>query len=136
LVVFQTSADVLMYAGFDFKISSIGSLNGTVPAEHMQFILDELATVEVCSDGHATQVVTTVAATAVEYVPTRQSVQVALPVIVLYLPATQTVHVPPFGPVKPRLHVQAARAELAVGELELVGQARQVVATVALTVVE
>ena len=34
------------------------------------------------------------------------------------------------------LHVQAARAELAVGELELVGQARQVVATVAPTVVE
>ena len=65
-----------------------------------------------------------------------QSVHAKEPVVFLYLPATHAVHVPPFGPVKPMLHVQAARAELAIGELELVGQARQVVATVAPTVVE
>ncbi len=41
-----------------------------------------------------------------------------------------------FESVNPTLHVQAALVELAVGELELVGQARQVVATVAPTVVE
>jgi hypothetical protein len=46
------------------------------------------------------------------------------------------VHVPPFGPVKPTLHVQAASAELEIGELELVGHARQAVASVAPTVVE
>jgi hypothetical protein len=55
------------------------------------------------------------------------------PVVVLYFPATHAVHVPPFGPVKPTLHVQAARAELEIGELELVGHARQAVAP---TVVE
>ena len=43
---------------------------------------------------------------------------------------------PPSGPVKPALQVQAASAELASGELELVGHARHVVATVAATVVE
>jgi hypothetical protein len=46
------------------------------------------------------------------------------------------VHAPPFGPVNPTLHVQAATAELEVGELELVGHPRQVVATVAPTVAE
>ena len=60
----------------------------------------------------------------------------ALPVAVLYLPAAHAVQVPPSGPVKPTLHVQAARAELASGELELVGQAPHVVATVAPAVVE
>ena len=38
---------------------------------------------------------------------------------------------PPSGPVKPVLHVQAATDELELGELELAGHARQVVATVA-----
>jgi hypothetical protein len=126
-----------MYAGFDFKIFSIGSLNGIVPSGQIQFIIDEVATSEVFSDGHATQVVTTVAATAVEYVPARQSVQETEPAVALYFPVTQEMHGPdPSGPVNPTLHVQAARAELAVGELELVGQARQVVATVAATAVE
>ncbi len=72
----------------------------------------------------------------VKYVPAAQSVHTAEPVAILYLPATQAVHVPPFGPVKPTLHVQAASAELEIGELELVGHARQAVASVAPTVVE
>jgi len=46
------------------------------------------------------------------------------------------VHVPPFGPVNPTLHVQAARAELEIGELELVGHARHVAATVEATAAE
>ena len=60
----------------------------------------------------------------------------ALPVLILYLPAMQAVHVPPSGPVCPILHVQAVRAGLALGELELLGHVRQVAASVAPTVVE
>jgi hypothetical protein len=71
-----------------------------------------------------------------EYVPAKQSVHVALPLIVLYFPATQEVHRPPSGPVKPMLHTQALTAELAVGELEFAGHARHVVAIVAPTDIE
>jgi len=46
------------------------------------------------------------------------------------------VHVPPSGPEKPVLQVQAASTELEIGELELVGHARQAAAAVAPTVVE
>ena len=34
----------------------------------------------------------------------------------LYVPATHAVHVPPFGPVKPALHVQSEEASLPAGE--------------------
>jgi len=54
----------------------------------------------------------------------------------LYFPGTQAVHGPPSGPVKPLLQVQLASAELEIGELELAGHPRQVVAIVAPTVVE
>ena len=85
---------------------------------------------------HTRQVVATVAPTVVEYVPTPQSVHTALPVAILYFPATHAVHGPPIGPVDPALHVQAARTELEIGELEFVGHAMHVVAIVAPTVVE
>ncbi len=103
---------------------------------HVQATRTELETGELEPAGHATQVVATVAADVVEYVAAAQSVHAALPVLILYLPATHVEQTPPSGPVKPTLHVQATRTELAVGELELVGQARQVVTTVAPTVVE
>ena len=67
---------------------------------------------------------------------TGQSVHTALPVAILYFPATQAAHTPPSVPVKPTLHVQAAMAELEIGELELAGHPIQVVAIVAPTVVE
>jgi hypothetical protein len=41
----------------------------------------------------------------------------------LYVPATQAVHVPPLGPEKPALHVQAVITVLALGELEFAGHA-------------
>ena len=86
---------------------------------------------------HATQVAVAEAPAAAEYVPAAQSVHAALPVAALYLPATQAVHGPdPSGPEKPTLHVQAATAELAMGELELVGHARQVAAAEAPVVVK
>jgi hypothetical protein len=71
--------------------------------------------------GHVTQVAADVAAVVSEYVPAEQSLHKSLPVDVLYLPATQAVHTPPFGPVKPRLQVQAVTTTLVVGELELTG---------------
>jgi hypothetical protein len=60
-------------------------------------------------------------------------VHAALPVVVLYVPALQAVHVPPSGPVNAMLHVQT---ELPLGELELAGQVMQVFAANADTVVE
>ena len=45
----------------------------------------------------------------------------ALPVEFLYFPATHAAQVPPFGPVKPGLHVQAVTTVLELGEVELPG---------------
>jgi hypothetical protein len=52
-------------------------------------------------------------------------VHVALPVVLLYFPATHTVQVPPFGPVYPALQALAIHAPLdvlAVDESEPMGQ--------------
>jgi hypothetical protein len=84
----------------------------------------------------ASQLVQVTVPAAVEYFPASQSIHTAVPKIVLYFPATQAVHGPPFGPVNPGLQAQAVIVELGLGELELEGHARQVVATVAPTVVE
>ena len=84
----------------------------------------------------ASQLIQVAVPAVAEYFPASQSVHTALPVVVLYFPATQAVHGPPSGPVYPGLQVQALIVELGLGELELEGHARQVVATVAPTVVE
>jgi len=68
-----------------------------------------------------------------ELEPPGHVLHVALPDVVLYFPATHAVHVPLSGPVKPGLHVHA---ELAAGEVELAGHARQVAAAVAALAVE
>jgi hypothetical protein len=39
--------------------------------------------------------------------PASQLVQVLVPVIALYLPATHAEHVPPSGPENPALHMQS-----------------------------
>jgi hypothetical protein len=49
----------------------------------------------------------------------------------LYVPVTHTVHVPPFGPLKPALHVHAVIAVLVLGEFELVGQCKHAALPVA-----
>jgi hypothetical protein len=67
----------------------------------------------------------------VELLPYAHAVHDAFPVEDLKVPAAQGKHVPPLGPVKPTLQVQAVRAELAMGELELDGHTRQVAASVA-----
>lgn len=65
--------------------------------------------------------------TVAEYLPAGQLVQVIDPVVVLYVPATQGVHGPAFGPVNPARHSQLVNATLAVNEVVLSGQAKQVV---------
>ncbi len=50
-------------------------------------------------DGHAIQVAASVAPVVVEYTPAPQFVHNALPVPIVYLPATHAEHTPPSGPV-------------------------------------
>ena len=64
-----------------------------------------------------------VAPTVDEYLPLPQSVQVSEPVLILYVPATHAVHVPPLLPVKPASQMQSVRSLLAWGESELAGHA-------------
>jgi len=55
----------------------------------------ELAFGEFEFAGHARHVEASVAPAVVEYVPVKQSVHTALPLIVLYFPATHEAHGPP-----------------------------------------
>ena len=48
-----------------------------------------------------------------------------LPDELLYLPATQLVHGPPSGPLKPLLHAQSLAESLPEGELDPAGQVEQ-----------
>ena len=68
--------------------------------------------------------------------PEGHVVHAALPLTILYVPATQPVQEPPFGPVNPALQTQAVMTVLVIGEVVSAGHARQVVATVAPTVAE
>ncbi len=96
----------------------------------------ELDTAELEFAGHDTQTAEAVDPTAIEYEPTPQSVHATLPLVVLYLPATQVEHTPPSGPVNPALQVQAAMAELDTTEFEFVGHAKHTPNVLAPTVVE
>jgi hypothetical protein len=94
---------------------------------------------DVCPDlaGQDRQVIAAVAPTVAEYVLAAQSVHAASPGAVLYFPAPHSVHVPPSGPVYPRLqrHEPIAVSPEDVCP-ELAGQGRQVIAAVAPTVAE
>jgi len=63
-------------------------------------------------------------------------VHTELPLVVLYLPATQAVQTPPSGPVNPVLQVQAAMTELDAAELEFAGHDTQTAEAVAPTATE
>jgi hypothetical protein len=58
-----------------------------------------------------------------EYVPAKQLMHRAVPVTALYDPAGQAVHVPPFGPMNPRLHSQLVSAVDPATDCEFVGHA-------------
>jgi len=60
--------------------------------------------------GHAWHVASAVAPAASEYLPASQSVHSALPVPALNLPAAQSTHAPPSGPVEPALHTHSVKA--------------------------
>lgn len=81
----------------------------------------ELAAGEVELVEHVRQVAAAVAALTVEYFAAAQSMHADVPVNILYFPATHAVHVPPFGPVKPRLQMHSVKAKLVPGELEAPG---------------
>lgn len=89
----------------------------------MQVVIAELETGEFVLEGHAVHTIASTAATAAEYVPAPQSVHGALPIVSLYFPAVQAVHVPPLGPVKPKLHLQS----LSYVEYEFAGQFKHAV---------
>jgi len=91
------------------------------PALQVQDARAELMLGELELAGHVTQVAVDVA----EYVPTPHGVQAVLPLAILYVPAAHGEHTPPFGPVNPALQVQAAIAELKLGELESPGHVTQ-----------
>ena len=60
---------------------------------------------------------------ATEYLASTHASQAALPVTALYVPATQAVHGPPFGPVNPTLQVQEVSELLPLGDVLDAGQA-------------
>jgi hypothetical protein len=74
------------------------------------------------------------APSATEYCPVTQFVHSTSPVAILYLPAAHWLHVPPFDPVQPALHIQSWDDGLAIGELEFEGQDKHVLDVAAITV--
>ena len=76
------------------------------PTLHWQLLGEELPAIEDEAVGHATQAVAAVAPTSTEYVPAAQLRHAEAPVAFLYFPASHVMHVPPFGPVYPRLQRQ------------------------------
>jgi len=86
--------------------------------------------------GHERHVVSSTPPAPTEYFPDKQSVHGAVPVSGLYFPATHNVHIAPFAPVDPALHVHAERSELPCGALDPIGQLRHTVSVTAPSVVE
>ena len=74
-----------------------GPVYPALQAVAMQAVLLELPPTEFVLAGHARQFASVVAPTVVEYFPAAQSVQTALPVAILYLPAAHDEHTPPSG---------------------------------------
>jgi hypothetical protein len=70
-------------------------------------------------------VATKEAPVAVEYLPALQSVHATEPVVVLYFPAAQAEHVPPSGPVNPRLQTQLVDVVDPATDCEFAGQLLQ-----------
>jgi len=106
------------------------------PALQVHAATAELVAGELLFAGHTAHVAAIVAARVPENFPAKQPVHVALPLTSLYVPAAQGEQTPPFRPVYPALQVHAVTAELGLSELEFTGHTKQVVGTVAPTVLE
>ena len=63
---------------------------------------------------HCSQALSATAPVPMRYVPAPQSMHPPAPTTALYFPATHATHVPPSGPVNPRLQTQAVVAVCAV----------------------
>ena len=70
----------------------------------------------------STQELAIVAPVVVRYFPAPQAVQAWVPCVSLNFPVSHASHVPPFGPVNPRLQIQATKARLPPGDTEPDGQ--------------
>ena len=101
------------------------------PALHTHAVSAALPAGEAELSGHDAHVASAVAPASAEYLPASQSVHSALPVPALNLPAAQSTHWPPSGPVEPALHTHAAATVLAAGEAELSGHDAHVASAVA-----
>jgi len=99
----------------------------------MQSVCSSLASMESEFVAHVWHM-SDVAPIAVEYCPVTQFVHSASPVAILYLPAAHWLHVPPFDPDQPALHVQSWDNRLAIGEFEFNGQAMHVFDVAAIAV--
>jgi len=86
--------------------------------------------------GHIKHSESDVAPTVVEYLPVPQAMQGSAPADAVYFPATHWVHMPPFGRVKPALHLQSVDIELPAGESAFARHAEHVEALVAPTAAE
>jgi hypothetical protein len=80
------------------------------PVVHMQFVKSVDPAPEIEFAGQAVQTDSDCAAIEPEYLLSAQLVHAAEPGTVLYFPATHAVHVPPLGPVNPRLQRQLSSA--------------------------
>jgi hypothetical protein len=84
----------------------------------------------------STQELAIIAPVVVRYFPAAQGVQAWFPCISLYFPSSHAIHVPPFGPVNPRLQIQVTNSILPPGDTEPDGQFVHVPTPVAPTIVE
>jgi hypothetical protein len=106
------------------------------PALQEQAAIPELDAAVFAFAGHAVHVDEVFAPTACEYVASPQSTHAALPVTILYFPATHAAQTPPSAPVLPALQVQAAPDEPPAGEFAPAGHCVQTVALLAPATVE
>ena len=84
----------------------------------------------------STQELAIVAPVVVRYFPAPQAVQAWVPCVSLYFPVSHGIHVPPFGPVNPRLQIQATNSILPPRDTEPDGQFVHVPTSVAPTIAE
>ena len=106
------------------------------PTLHVQLMRASLPGGDLDWEGQFEHVLNVVAPEIFEYVFMAQGSHEAEPLELLYVPATQLVHDPPFGPLDPTLHVQLLRASLPGGDLDWEGQFEHVLNVVAPEVFE